>query len=450
MKRILSCLILLSVLPAHAEDPLYGGGSTTPNGTPMEAFNQGKEFGALMQEDVQKSFTEAKAKETLDFSDSPPEASYYGDLPPREKGTEKQDYCSKVNMDTISEAQRKECDAVNYLTGVQNRSNPYTIDKANDPIFKRYDEGIELSKRINADTCNLEGSNIPSEGGITDVCTEAIQRANRQCNEELTVKIEESPKKYILQFAITVLLAKSNGAQCRESNSTGEFTIDLSMFSTYFNRNEYNSGNYYTPQRYAGMFQGTRFAYLNDYRTHYSMPTINANLSAGGVCHSTPNMVAALIIRPIYSADMIDFMYKIDGVPKTGSETSFQGVTSLAAIESRPAPGVTSSTPTCGLGADVPRLKYDLSQYSTGYDNGPKFCNTNPSSSVSIIDGPSGKIKINIGKGSPSFDFGYSHEMHRLAAGVAYPIRITLEATKQATKYTDIWDDGCTPFKEAK
>lgn len=422
---------------------------TVTNGTPNSAFQAGKDFASSMQDNVTGVLNEQSANEHLDFTSTPPQSSSYQELPPRSMGTDRQNYCASIDLSTLSESDRKECEAVNYLTGVQNRTNPYTLDKATDPLFARYKEGIELSEKINADTCSLEGSTIPSNTGTTEVCTESFQRSEKVCRDSLTVNVNRVGRSYTLDFAVTALLAKWTSNNCEEDNAQGIFELDLGEFTKEFNKSEYESGNYWAPKEYVAYAAGSMTpSYYDSYRLRRSMLSVPDVWLAdnGKKCHTAASMLSGIYVRPIYSQDMIDFLYKDSGEIKAYNTSSFKDVELFKVVSVTSPPGVNTSAPTCGVGNDIPTFPYSLNGVS--YNNGPRACNQNPGRDVEVTDAQSGKIKITVSKGSPGFSY---HRVHNFASsyiGIAYPIRVRFLVEKYQTTITDSWDDGCSVLKQ--
>ena len=452
--------ILVTTATLAADDPLYGGGTATPNGTPEAAFTQGKTFAGEMQSTVQGSFTEEKAKAAMEYDANPVEASYYDITPPRDKGTEKQNYCASVDLATLTEQKRKECEAVNYLTDTQGRSNPYVIDESTDPLFQRYQEGIELSKKISADTCSIEGSNVPGAGGYTEVCSEGIQREDSTCQENLSVTVESKRYTYTLEFAVTAIMSKTTSNGCEEDASSLTVDFDLGKFTSYFKPSELSSGQLWQPTRYSGIFAGS-WIYQDvprHQRVTESMTSLYAHLIDNkNRCHITPNMYAGFYIRPIYSNDMLNFLFKDGDANKVTAANSFKNVVNFRILEVRVPTGMSpypGSDQTCGIGQDVPKTYYNVGGPSLA--NGPNWCfQTAPSQNFKVTDVAKGLVSLEFGRfgtqgpaGGRSFN--YSHNYSSTAIGMAYPRIIKLYIEKDAPKYTDNWDDQCKSLKGEK
>lgn len=459
IKRLVVAISMLASTASFAADePLYGGGTTTPNGTPEAAFTQGKAFASEMQSTVQGSFTEAKAKEAMEYDANPVEASYYDTTPPRDKGTEKQDYCANVDLSTLSERKRKECEAVNYLTETQGRSNPFVIDESTDPLFKRYEEGIELSKKISADTCSIEGSTVPGAGGYTEVCSEGIQRKESMCQENLNVTVETVRHKYTIEFVVTPLIGKQTSNRCEEDNGGGTIEFNLSTFTSFFDPSE--KSNLWVPRAYSGILGGSWMQVDTIYhrRVKDSIVSLTSFLADNSRnCHVSPNMLTAFYIRPIYSQDMLNFLFNNGDQPKLQAETSFNNVVTTRILSVTLPPGLTPQPQAdghCSIGADVPHVSYTLS--GAVYKNGPRYCFPNSESqNYTVLNQQQGIVSFNFGRfggrdpvGRRSFN--YAHDYSTTYYGMAYPRIVKIYIEKDAPKYTDTWDDQCKALKEAQ
>lgn len=440
MRKTAALLILSGSL--HAAD-------ATTNGTPAEAFQSGKDFAASMQETVEATLNEQSAREHIDYTDAPPQASTYQDIPPRSMGDDKKNYCANVDLSTLNERDRKECEGVNYLAGMENRTNPYVLDEGTDPLFKRYEEGKLLAERINADTCSLEGSTIPSDSGRTEICTEAVQRSDQTCQDTLDVKVTRTGRTYQLEFAVSILLAKSSSNRCEEDWGGGTFRFDLGKFTSFFSGSELTNNYYWKPNYWVGLHAGSRVAYGQNFvnqRINQSITTISSRLSDNGdTCHSSPNMLSVIHVRPIYTNDMIDFLYKEGDVLKPANTSSFKDVSIFRVVSVNVPSGVSSSGPTCNLGEDMPKYVYTMG--GSTYSNGPRRCNPNPSRSAKVIDQQAGILDITVGKGSPPFSYHYIHNFSETYMGLGYPIRLKLAVDKSVTTVRDEWIYGCSQFR---
>lgn len=427
----------------------YAADATT-NGTPDATFQAGKDFAASMQSTVEATLNEESAHEHVEYTEAPPQASTYQETPPRSMGVDKKNYCANSDLSTMNERDRKECEAVNYLSGIENRTNPYVLDEANDPLFKRYEEGLLLAEKINADTCSLEGTTIPSDSGITEVCSEAVQRSDKSCQDTLDVKVTRVGRTYQLEFAVTVLLAKSTSNGCEEDAGSGKFKVDFGKFTSYFSGTEYQNNYFWKPTAYVGVHAGTRMwdgRYSPNQRLNVAVEDnpYSELRDNGKICHKSPNMLTGIYIRPIYTNDMIDFLYKEGSTLKPDNTTSFKDVSLFRFVSATTPPGTVVAGPSCGLGEDVPKYNYTMS--GKNYYNGPRRCNTNPGKTVNVIDQNNGIVEIGVSKGSPSFTYHYAHNYSTTYIGIGYPLRVKFAAEKSVVTIKDEWVYGCSQFR---
>ena len=161
MYRIALCsFALMLAMPSIAEDFPYQPLTTSTLKSGVLSETDVLEAGKIFAGDAKTATQGMVSTKSADYAvpeykTTPKEAAYYDpNVVPKNKGDERKDFCASTDLSTLSVAERKECEAINFLAKRKNDSH-FTLDKTKDPIFTGYVNAKKAATDINSSSCDL-------------------------------------------------------------------------------------------------------------------------------------------------------------------------------------------------------------------------------------------------------------------------------------------------------
>ena len=226
MYRIALCLLaIMLAMPTIAENFSYQPltTSTLKSGALSEkdVLEAGKSFAIDAKTATQGMVSTKSADYAVpEYKTTPKEAAYYDpNVVPKNKGDERKDFCASTDLAKLSVAERKECEAINFLAKRKNDSH-FTLDKTKDPLFTGYVNAKKAATDINSSSCDLPTA-VRSDAYTKHSCIENMFKPEK-CGESLAVGLTTETKDIDYTFIVNTDLRKYR-AWC--NNDSGRFTF---------------------------------------------------------------------------------------------------------------------------------------------------------------------------------------------------------------------------------
>lgn len=195
MKRALAALVFTSLLPsAHSEM------------SANDAFNLGNTFGAARNAEVRQGVKKENAETMVpNYSATSEKSALYGgmkNLGP--DGHVEKTYCATDGLSAPDAKQVEACQAVNTLAKINEKGNPFTINKETDPILVK-------KRQVQADPAAASGMSLAttlSECSSTTTTTSDVTRT------ETCTDVIPFPKSASCQMPWEVEVLQHNRYQC--------------------------------------------------------------------------------------------------------------------------------------------------------------------------------------------------------------------------------------------
>jgi hypothetical protein len=209
--------------PAFPYAPLPAAGLPTQPLTPDSAFQAGKNFAADTREVAGAMINNRSAEYALPGYDQTPALAGTFDpfQLPKAQGTARQQACAKADLSKLPETDRRECEAINYLTKRVNTAK-FTLDRQTDPLFKTYHEAETISASLGNMDCQLPGQPSMQSSFEERTCRESLVKSHQTCRDKLSVSAQEQDRDFDYSFTLNTDLRKWR-AFCND-NESGRFS----------------------------------------------------------------------------------------------------------------------------------------------------------------------------------------------------------------------------------
>lgn len=210
--------------PLGADTPL------PPIKTSADAMDAGKSFGAGAKTGTQGMVSTTSADFAVPgYNTNPKEAAYFDpNRIPKDEGNQRKNFCASTDLTKLSLQERKECEAINFLSKRKNDAH-FTIDKKNDPLFKGYQDAKSASVNLASSSCELPSS-AKAQSFTEHGCTESVLMP-QTCRESLAVGVSTEEKDVDFSFVINTDLRKYR-AYCNDDEGR------MAIWGSNFAQNE--------------------------------------------------------------------------------------------------------------------------------------------------------------------------------------------------------------------
>ena len=197
--------------------------------TSDSAFQAGKTFASDTQEATGGMINSQSAGYALPGYDQTPALAVTFDpfQLPKAQGTARQQACAGADLSKLPEAERRECEAINYLTKRVNTAK-FTLDRQTDPLFKTYHEAETIAASLGNADCQLPGQ---SGGAVTHedrTCRESLVKSRQKCHDKLSVSAQEKDRDFDYAFTLNTDLRKWR-AFCNDNDSGRVYPVNFPL-----------------------------------------------------------------------------------------------------------------------------------------------------------------------------------------------------------------------------